>query len=123
MTQGVERFDRQTPSRVWGVSDGQLRDLACPSPSCRIIGTAVLLMDTQAGCEGAVVAVSHLSASCAAAPIVDALTTRQAGATAIRLTRSGPVLRTDADVRGDRPWVLREAAASVTARLPPAQTE
>ena len=123
VAQGVDRFDRQTPGRVWGVADGQLLDWPCASPSCRIGSTAVMLMDTQAGCEGAAVAVSHLRASCASAAIVDALTTRQDGATAIRLTRDGPVLRTDAEARGDRPWVLREAAPSVTARLPPAQTE
>ncbi len=123
---GLARFDRETPERIWGVADGQIRPFACDAAACRldIAGrTAVLMQDVQAPCDGAQVAVSHLRASCASAPIVDALTTEAAGATTIRLTRAGPVLRTDADERGDRPWVLRAPVVAVTSRLPPALTE
>ena len=123
---GLGRFDRQTPGRVWGVADGDQLALACASASCRmdIAGqAAVLMMDVQAGCQGAAVALSHLRASCASAPIVDALTTQAAGATTVRLTPAGAVLRTDAGARGDRPWVLLGPSPSGASALPPAQTE
>ena len=116
---GVGRFDRDTPARVWGVAPADEQPLVCSSASCRLdIGgrVAVLMMDVQAGCAGAAVAVSHLLASCASAPIVDSLTTASSGATTIRLTQAGAVVRTDAETRGDRPWVLLAAAPSGTLR-------
>jgi competence protein ComEC len=126
---GVSRYDRETPLRVWGIpardfpASGAAGAAQCDQAACRIPaeGQIVLLLRAVGPCAGASLVVSHLRVACDSAPVVDRLSTAIQGATTIRLTPSGPVIRTDADVRGDRPWVLRQGQAGPL--LPPAQTE
>jgi competence protein ComEC len=123
---GVSRYDRQTPRRIWGAAAKELPAAGanCHDSACvlAIAGrTVTVQLSAQAPCPAAGVVVSHARATCPAALVVDRLSTRSQGATSIRFTPSGPVILTDAEIRGDRPWVLRDGTAAP--RLPPALTE
>ncbi len=123
---GVSRYDQETPRRIWGVTgqDFPPAGARCDDTACllTIAGHNVeLLLAAQAPCAGNGVVVSHVKVACAASVVVDRRSVASQGATTIRLTPSGPVILTDAAMRGDRPWVLHDGAAAP--RLPPAVTE
>jgi competence protein ComEC len=145
---GTSRFDRATPARVWGIATasalqptianamiGMTAQIRCDSSACSFVShgqTTVVALGSITACAGtrfgatlgATLIVSHARVYCPSATIVDRLSTAAHGATAIRLTAQGPVIRTDEDERGTRPWVLRQASdASALTRLPPAMTE
>jgi competence protein ComEC len=131
---GTSRFDRETPGRVWGsaatlafpaTGAAENGALSCTEDGCRVTarGQVVAVVRTDdAPCGGASVVVSSLVMACPGL-VVDRGTVARLGATSVRLTASGPVIRTDADERGVRPWVIRETGAPEPVRLPPALTE
>ncbi len=128
-SRGTSRFDKETPGRVWGAAatlafpaSGEAENgaLRCSEDWCRVTArgqVAVVARADDAPCDGAAVIVSSLAMPCSG-PVVDRGTVARKGATSVRLTAAGPVIRTDADERGVRPWVIREPV-----RLPPALTE
>jgi competence protein ComEC len=129
-SRGTSRFDKETPGRVWGaaaalafpgVGDAENGALLCTELYCRVLAgsqVAVVLRADDAPCGGAALVVSSLLVACPGAAVVDRGTVARLGATSVRLTAAGPVIRTDAEERGVRPWVIREREG-----LPPALTE
>jgi competence protein ComEC len=83
---------------------------------------AVLLLGAKA-CGEAAVTVAHGWAECSGPAVVDRARTDLEGAMAIWLTPAGVMVRSDRDMRGARPWVIREGAMRAPAGLPAAQTE
>jgi competence protein ComEC len=129
---GVSRFDRETPLRVWGqpavalpagaAEDGALR---CDALACRAVlrGQAAMLLLGAKACGEAAVTVAHGWAACSGPAVVDRARTDLEGAMAIWLTPAGVMVRSDRDMRGARPWVIREGAMRAPVGLTAAQTE
>jgi competence protein ComEC len=131
---GTTRFDREMPGRVWGApatlafpagAAAEGGALACAEFWCRVTarGQAMLVAWSDGAPCGAAVIVSSAALACPGAAVVDRDTVARRGAAAVRLSAAGPVIWTDADERGARPWVIRENVAPVPASLPPALTE
>ncbi len=124
---GASVFERQIPMRLWGETpiapfpaNGEAAGgaLLCGPDSCRwrAGGQAFMLVrDVKAGCAGTDIAIATIALrGCAAETVVDRRSVAADGATLI----VGTAIVTDADQRGNRPWVIRD-----TPRLPPARTE
>jgi competence protein ComEC len=117
-------FEAETPLRLWGdLHEGE--DTRCQKPMCDAHlpgGVLRLLRQGTPDCVGAVVLVTAmpLHGACPGVVTVDRGTVARDGAVLIWLGAAGPVLQTDRDLRGGRPWFITAAAPSA---LPPAQTE
>jgi competence protein ComEC len=135
---GASGFELQDPQRVWGVrasstfpADGTAAGgaVSCAEGACRLrfgAFTAVLLTDPAANCAGAALAVSAapLRGRCAPAQAVDRFSVLHDGATAVYFGPAGPVLLTDRDLRGARPWVIAPGpSAAARSKLPAATSE
>ena len=125
-THGVSRFDREAPARLWGLDRsrdfpaGVQGAVSCSAAACRITahgGVAVLLRRPDTPCPLDAVALSQGRLFCPGV-VVDRTTIAARGATTVRLTAAGPVIRSAGD--GARPWSLPTAQE---VRLPPALTE
>jgi competence protein ComEC len=132
---GTSRFDKAAPGRVWGVAAtlafpaaGALEDGAviCTEGACRVTArgqVAVVVRTVGTPCRGADLIVASVVMACPGAAVVDRGMVARLGATSVRLTAAGAVIRTDADERGVRPWVIRGLGEAESVRLPPALTE
>jgi competence protein ComEC len=124
-------FETDAPARLWGFDHAQdfprsglaaEGAAACDPNACRLhIRTADAILLRSAGtlpCGGTLLISAETLGTCDGTPLADRALVRRAGAAAIRLTRTGPIVTTDQDQRGRRPWVIQEPTL-----LPPAPTE
>ncbi|MDE2575569.1 MAG: ComEC/Rec2 family competence protein [Rhodospirillales bacterium] len=120
-TAGGSRFTRDAWLQYWGAAAGQVLPkagqagpVACSAAGCAWAGRGVLVLRGGPGCAGLVVSAAPIRAACPGAVKIDRFRVWRDGAYAVWLGGAAPLLRSDRQVRGARPWVLGPGTASAT---------
>jgi competence protein ComEC len=129
---GASAFTRDSWLQLWAVREATAlgeatKNIACDEAGCLVHGrgTDARVISGEGACDAAVLVTTEpLRLHCPGAAVVDRFSVWRQGAHAIWLDPGGPVLMSDRQFRGARPWVLPLPTRTTTPPgLKPAQTE